>query len=415
MSSAAHTLTGPTAARRRGARLGAIVAVSSGVVAVGTTGAGLLLPAAEPTPVLRIAGAVVAVAAAGLLVRIDGAARGVTSLAVVSAAALGVCLVTLPVSPVAHPWTATPDAGSPTDPPPASEGGGTGRDVVLEPGPPGGGADPDSVLALPPGAGVAVVDGAVVLELPDGGRIVIGDATATGAGSGPGGGGAVVVADGVAGVDGGRVLGPDVDLGGVTFERSDGSQATVGGGALLEVPAPLAPDDADPTDGLDALLALLLGCFALVAFAPPIVRFGERVGVSLLEEPAAEGPAERTPASVEEGLADVLRSMLTDPDPRTAVIGAYARLLTALAEAGFPRRVEEAPHEHLWRTLGPLGVRRQPVHQLAELFVRARFTPKPVTEEHRQAAIAALADAVADLRLVASDVDEVVARVAVPA
>lgn len=414
MSSAAHTLTGPTAASRRGARLGAIVAVSSGIVAVGITGAGLLLPAAEPTPALRVIGALVAVAAAGVLVRIDGAARGVTSLAVVSAAALGVCLVTLPVSPVAHPWTASPDGGTPVDTPPEGEGG-TGRDVVLEPGPPGGDGGSGEVLALPPGAGVGVVDGAVVLDLPDGGRIVIGDATAGGAGRGPGAGGAVVVAGGVAGLEGGRVLGPDVDLGGVTFERSDGSRATVGGGALLEVPAPLPPDDTDPTDGLDALLALLLGCFALVAFAPPIVRFGERVGVSVIDEAEPEPPAERSPVTVEEGLAEVLRSMLTDPDPRTAVIGAYARLLTALAEAGFPRRAEEGPHEHLWRTLGPLGVRRQPVHQLAELFVRARFTPKPITEEHRQAAIVDLADAVADLRLVARDVDEVVARVAVPA
>ena len=37
--------------------------------------------------------------------------------------------------------------------------------------------------------------------------------------------------------------------------------------------------------------------------------------------------------------------------------------LAALDEAGFPRRAEEAPHEHLWRSLGPLGVRRPPVHR----------------------------------------------------
>ena len=415
MSSAAPQLTAPTSTRRRGARLAGIVAVSCGVVATGITGAGLLLPAASPTPALRVIGAVVAVAAAGALVRLDGAARGVTALAVLSATALGVCLVTLPVSPVAHPWTATPD------PPPAGDapdaGDGTGRDVVLEPAPPGGGAPEGDVAALPPGAGLGITDdGSVVLELPDGGRIVIGEATVGGQGGQPGVAGAVTVTDGVAGLGGGRVLGPDVELGGTTFERSDGSRVAVGDGVLLEVPAPLPTEETDPTDGLDALLALLLGCFALVAFAPPIVRFGERVGVSLLDEPEAEEePDGRAPASVEEGLADVLRSMLSDPDPRTAVIGAYARLLTALAEAGYPRRDEEGPHEHLWRTLGPLGVRRQPVHQLAELFVRARFTPKPITEEHRQAAIGALADAVADLRLLALDVDEVAARTGVPA
>ena len=221
--------------------------------------------------------------------------------------------------------------------------------------------------------------------------------------------------DGVATRDDGGALGADVALGGTTIERGDGSQVSVGDGTLLDVPPPLESDVDDPTDGLDALLAVLLGCFALLAFAPPFVRFSDRVGVTLLESADdADDPAP-APVTVEEGLADVLRSMLADPDPRTSVIGAYARLLTALAEAGFPRRDEEGPHEHLWRSLGPLGVRRQPVHQLAELFVRARFTPRPVTDDDRQAAITALADAVGDLRLQATDVREAAESIREPA
>ncbi|MDE0805074.1 MAG: DUF4129 domain-containing protein, partial [Acidimicrobiales bacterium] len=217
----------------------------------------------------------------------------------------------------------------------------------------------------------------------------------------------VMVVDGVVTRDDGAAIGGDVSLGGVTIERDDGTRVTVGEGRLFDVPAPIDPDEAEPADPTDAVLAMLLGLFALLAFAPPLVRFGERRPVPLLDEPEPVVDDDvPVPVSMEEGLAEVLRSMLADPDPRTSVIGAYARLLTAIAEAGFPRRAEEGPHEHLWRTLGPLGVRRQPVHRLAELFVRARFTPLPVTEEDRQSAISALADAVADLRLQATDVRE---------
>ena len=48
--------------------------------------------------------------------------------------------------------------------------------------------------------------------------------------------------------------------------------------------------------------------------------------------------------------------------------------------------------------LGPLGVRSAPLHELAELFVFARFSQHPVTDHHRARAIAALGEALADLR-----------------
>lgn len=341
----------------------AVVAISSGAVALALGGHGLLVPGGSGPTLVRVAGALVSLAAVAVLVRLDGPARGTHTLAVVAVAGALCALSTLPSSPVT--------LGSPADraepaAPAGDEGGGT---VVLDRPdlPPGGGA----ALVLPPGARPELVDGQVVGIGADGSRAVLGPAEP-----------------------------------GTAIERDDGTVVVVvGEGVLLDVPDPLPSDGPDGTDPLadpvEAVLALLLGAFALLAFAPPLVRTSARPEVPDLVE-APPDPAPRRVA-VEDGLAEVLRAMLGDPDPRTAVIGAYGRLLVALAEAGVPRRTEEGPHEHLWRTLGPLGVRRAPVHRLAELFVRARFTPRPITEEHRGAAIAALADAVADLRLRAGD------------
>lgn len=399
---------------RRRARLAVIVAVACGVVAVGVTGVGLLLPAGSGAPTVRLAGAVVAIAAGGVLLRLEGPARGSITLSVMAATAAAVCLTTLPVSPVSLDLGGT--GPQQLDPGPDGEGG-AGEDVTVD----GGGSSGvggGGVLSLPPGGDVVVSGDDVILTLPDGLQITLGDATIDGSGvGGPPGDASVLVVDGVVTRDDGAAIGGDVSLGGVTIERDDGTRVTVGEGRLFDVPTPLAPDEAEPADPRDAVLAMLLGLFALLAFAPPLVRFGERRPVSLLDEPEPldDDTVAAPSVSMEEGLAQVLRSMLADPDPRTSVIGAYARLLTAIAEAGFPRRAEEGPHEHLWRTLGPLGVRRQPVHRLAELFVRARFTPLPVTEDDRQAAIGALADAVADLRLQATDVREAAAAAGVPA
>ncbi len=358
---------------RRRTRLGIIVAVGSALVAVGVTGAGLLVPAGEGVPPVRLAAALVALAAAGAAVRLDGAARAAAALIVTSAAAAGVCLATLPASPVALDLGDRDGGDRSVGDAPAGEAPST--DPAIE------------VVELPDGGDLVLEGGQVVLLLPDGGRTVLGEATVGGAGS----------------------------LGGTIYQRSDGTRVTIGEGELFDVPAPIEDEAEEEAERVDALIALLLGIFTVLAFAPPFVRFAERRPVPLVDEPEPESPSEpaRPPASVEAGLAEVLRSMLADPDPRTSVIGAYARLLTAMAEAGHPRRSEEGPHEHLWRTLGPLGVRRQPVHRLAELFVRARFTPRPVTEEDRQAAIAALADAVADLRLQAHDVEEAAAQIGV--
>lgn len=373
-----------------------VVAALCGICALLATGVGLLSPGSTPGSHVRVAAVVAALVAVVALVWLEGPARSSARLVTVAVVTGFVALATFPASPVRFSFSDTtigPGADPVTPGVDDAAGDAAGGSSAGRPAP--------GTLWLPEGADVDVAGGTVILQLPGGGSVVLGDAGTTADGAALEGSATLVVTDGRPSRDDGGAVGAGVGMGGITLERSDGGRFVVVDGALFEVPAPLDPDAAPPPDHTDALLAVLLAAFALLAFAPPLVRFGERVGVSLVEPapPAPEPrPAERT-VTMEEGLSEVLRSMLADPDPRTAVIGAYARLLRALAEVGHPRQDQEGPHEHLWRTLGPIGVRRAPVHQLAELFVRARFSPKPITEDHRQRAISALADAVADLRL----------------
>lgn len=409
------------AIRRRRQRFAVIVAIASGLVAVGVTGVGLLLPGGAPTPVLRLGAVVVAIAAGGALLRLEGPARAATTLAMVATTGAVICLLTFPTSPVT--LSIGPDTLPFTPPGTIDEGSGLPGDdsVVLGPGLPQ--PSTSGVMSVPEGFAIVVQDGFALAIAPGGGTTVLGATFGDGSLGGVGAAGTELVPqpDGTVTRGDGGPLGAGVPLGGVTFERADGSRVTLGTSDLLDVPSEIETDEPEPTEDLDALVALLLAAFALLAFAPPIVRFGDRIAVTLVDPVEDEDEVDEVVvvalASMEEGLSDVLASMLADPDPRTSVIGAYARLLDALAAAGFPREPHEGPHEHLWRILGPLGVRRQPVHQLAELFVRARFTPKPVTAAHRLSAINALADAIADLRLQDQDIDdddirELVAQVA---
>lgn len=103
-------------------------------------------------------------------------------------------------------------------------------------------------------------------------------------------------------------------------------------------------------------------------------------------------------ADAEAGLEASLAIAQDTGDPRQQITAAYHRLLLALAQTGGARQPQEAPHEHLNRVLGPLGVRPEPVHQLAELYVMAQFSERPITDQHQAAAVTALEQTLTDLR-----------------
>jgi hypothetical protein len=111
-------------------------------------------------------------------------------------------------------------------------------------------------------------------------------------------------------------------------------------------------------------------------------------------------------ATVAEQLADVLDETLDDlraePDPRRAVIAAYARLERSFAAAGVPRRAEETAVEYVPRALDGLEVDPGAVRTLTGLFTRAKFSQHPVDEGMKLEAISALERIRDDLRAAAA-------------
>ena len=91
-------------------------------------------------------------------------------------------------------------------------------------------------------------------------------------------------------------------------------------------------------------------------------------------------------AAVDESLDD----LRAEPDPRRAVIAAYARLERVLAAHRLPRRPAEAPLEYLARMLDDLSVSPEAARRLTDLFERAKFSQHAVGTEMKEEAISAL-------------------------
>jgi hypothetical protein len=93
-----------------------------------------------------------------------------------------------------------------------------------------------------------------------------------------------------------------------------------------------------------------------------------------------------TEAAVDVSL-DALRN---EPDPRRAVIAAYAAMERALSSAGLGRRRSEAPMEYVRRVLTEQTRAPEEVRTVTDLFQVAKFSHHAVDEDMRRAAIDAL-------------------------
>ena len=100
-------------------------------------------------------------------------------------------------------------------------------------------------------------------------------------------------------------------------------------------------------------------------------------------------------------LDETLDDLRAEPDPRRAVIAAYARMERALAAYGLPRRRAEAPLEYLDRVARvhePHRPTRRLAFELTHLFERAKFSPHAVDAEMKEDAITTLGSLRDELR-----------------
>jgi Domain of unknown function (DUF4129) len=164
------------------------------------------------------------------------------------------------------------------------------------------------------------------------------------------------------------------DLLGLDGGRDDPPATTLPSPGTLEVPSPR------PEPGV---LPMVVAGVALAAMVAIVVA-------QLVAERRRRGPPRGRAERLVGLLDDTLEDLEGEPDPRRAVIAAWARMERGLAAAGLPRHPSEAPFEYAARVLESALARPSSVHRLTGLFERAKFSRHPIGEGDRGEAIAAL-------------------------
>jgi hypothetical protein len=177
------------------------------------------------------------------------------------------------------------------------------------------------------------------------------------------------------------------DLLGLDGGRRDEDPATT-----LPTPTSLDVSELPADPGVVPLFVAGLALLAMVAVVVAQMRADRRRRRPPLSR------AERLVGLLDDTLEDLER----DPDPRRAVIAAWARMEHGLAAAGLPRRPYEAPFEYAARVLetslapihrggpAPGPLRPDSVHRLTGLFERAKFSQHTIGPDDRDEAVAAL-------------------------
>ena len=156
--------------------------------------------------------------------------------------------------------------------------------------------------------------------------------------------------------------------------RDDPPPSTIPSPTTLELPTP------PPDPGVVPLVVAGVAVAAMVAILVAQARAERR------RRRPPPTPAERLVGLLDDTLEDLER----EPDPRRAVIAAWARMEHGLAAAGLPRHPSEAPFEYAARVLEASAARPGSVHRLTGLFERAKFSHHAVGEADRDQAVAAL-------------------------
>ncbi|HZB61017.1 MAG TPA: DUF4129 domain-containing protein [Actinomycetota bacterium] len=141
-----------------------------------------------------------------------------------------------------------------------------------------------------------------------------------------------------------------------------------------------APGGPTPESGVMPLIVAGVALAAMIAI----------VVAQLVADRRRRRPPKTPAERLVELLDDTLEDLEREPDPRRAVIGAWARMEAGLAAAGLPRHPSEAPFEYAARLLEGALARPDSVHRLTGLFERAKFSHHTIGQADRDQAIAAL-------------------------
>ena len=141
-----------------------------------------------------------------------------------------------------------------------------------------------------------------------------------------------------------------------------------------------APGGPTPESGVVPLIVAGVALAAMIAI----------VVAQLVADRRRRRPPKTPAERLVELLDDTLEDLEREPDPRRAVIGAWARMEAGLAAAGLPRHPSEAPFEYAARVLESALAQPDSVHRLTGLFERAKFSHHTIGQADRDQAIAAL-------------------------
>jgi hypothetical protein len=145
--------------------------------------------------------------------------------------------------------------------------------------------------------------------------------------------------------------------------------------------------DAGGAEGSRPLGLLLTGMVVLLVVGGPIAAW-RYARARIPEEVRAAAFDERLLEEVDRGIADLAGIA----DPRAAVVAAYGRLQSLARWSGVPVRDSDTSSEVLDALAQRSAALEPSAARLVVLFRRARFSPHPLLEEDRAAALAALSE-----------------------
>lgn len=157
-----------------------------------------------------------------------------------------------------------------------------------------------------------------------------------------------------------------------------------------------AADSLDSLTGLDPIglaagrdgssLLIALAIVTVMAVVALVIAIRWRRSDAADQAEGIDGRRGRTEQALDVGL-DALRR---EPDPRRAIIAAYAAMERSLSHSGLGRHAWEAPIEYLRRVLAAALGAGEDVQTMTHLFEVAKFSHHPVDESMRTGAIGAL-------------------------